>query len=166
MKWDYSEGKGPEVQGWGQFWNLSGELKLPELELDKELIFWSWPNPVSDNITFEHVKSDVIGGLRKFWIKWCYHSSHCVVKYIPFQCSIGFTKVVTRVTLNAEIPLAALISIRAEGWDCETVRTVKLSRYIRGWRSWNNQAREAVLVLVALWLLCGGYAATYAFLWW
>ena len=48
----------------------------------------------------------------------------------------------------------------AKGWDCETVGTVKWSRDIsmfRRWRPWNSQACEAVLVLMALWWLCGGY---------
>ena len=57
----------------------------------------------------------------------------------------------TRATLNAEMPSAAEINIRPEGWDCETVRTMKRSRYIRthgGWRLWNNQDHEAVYVVM------------------
>ena len=34
-------------------------------------------------------------------------------------------------TLNTEIPLAAQISIHALGWDCETVRAMKQSKYSR-----------------------------------
>ena len=41
-----------------------------------------------------------------------------------------------RVTLNAEIPSAAKISIWADGWDCETVWTVKQSRYTSTCRAW------------------------------
>ena len=66
----------------------------------------------------------------------------------------------TRATLNAKIPSAAWISIHAEGWDCETVRTVKQSRYLsmcRWWRPWNSLAREAVLLLMALWWLYDGH---------
>ena len=60
----------------------------------------------------------------------------------------------------------------AKDWDCETVGTMKWSKYIRKvetvkqlgpwnglsifkrWRLWNSQAREAVLTLMALWWLC------------
>ena len=58
--------------------------------------------------------------------------------------------------VNAEIPSAAWISIRAKCWDCETVRTVRQSRYIsmyRRWRPWNKHPCEAVQVLMALWWL-------------
>ena len=53
----------------------------------------------------------------------------------------------TRATVNAKIPLAAQMSICATHWDCETVGTMKQSRYIcmhRVWRPWNSQACEAV----------------------
>ena len=34
----------------------------------------------------------------------------------------------TRPTLNAETPSATQMSVRAEGWDCETVGAIKQSR--------------------------------------
>ena len=64
----------------------------------------------------------------------------------------SFRWYLTRVTLNAKIPSAVQISIRTQGWDCETVGTVKPSRHIRIVEdatmkqsgSWNNQATRNV----------------------
>ena len=53
----------------------------------------------------------------------------------------------TRATVNADIPSAVQIRIRATYWDCETVGTVKQSMYIimrKGWKPWNSQACEVV----------------------
>ena len=75
----------------------------------------------------------------------------------PGFCKLILPRDWTRAMLNAEIPLAAWISICAKSWDCETLGTVKWSRHIslrRGWKPWNSQACEAVQVLMALCWLC------------
>ena len=45
--------------------------------------------------------------------------------------------------------------VHAEGWDCETLRIMKQSRYIRmcrGWRLWSSPGTQASLVV--MWWLC------------
>ena len=76
----------------------------------------------------------------------------CISSSVIYHASLKvklLLSIFTRAALSAEINAVAWI--RAEGWDCETVRTVKWSWYIRtcrGWRPWNNRDHEAVQVIM------------------
>ena len=105
------------------------------------------------------------------WVLLPFPSPHQVKSHIrgrmksTKQCSISdhflyfLIKTLTR-TAKCRNTLGCLHQCTCKCWDCETVRTMKQSRYIntcRGWRPWNTQACEAVYVHMAPWRLYGGY---------
>ena len=78
-------------------------------------------------------------------VKWVNRSSVDSSHKGPVIWESSLYYCVIKAMVNAKIPSAAEISIRAMCWNWETVGTVKQSRYIsmcRGWIPWNRQACE------------------------
>ena len=110
------------------------------LVVDKIKIWSKW--------IYTHTKTIFWYGLRDYQI--CYYVKELYNVKNKWNCFAGNVLKRnlnnTKATVNAKIPSAALISIRATCWECETVGTMNQSRYISMHRGcpWNSQACEAV----------------------